>query len=61
MILYFCSFVFLESSIIKPLEVDTNHFSDKSWKNEIIKVKHEKKNTIKTLKILFTDNYQCLC
>ena len=39
MILYFCSFSFLETSIIKPLEEDTNHFSDKSLKNEIIKVK----------------------
>ena len=42
MVLYFWSFSFLESSIIKPSEVETNHFSDQSLKNEIIKVKYGK-------------------
>ena len=42
MVLYFWSFSFLESSIIKPSEVETNHFSDQPLKNEIIKVKYGK-------------------
>ena len=41
MILYFWSFSFLESSIIK-LQLDTYHFPDLSLKNEIIQVKHVK-------------------
>ena len=42
MILYFCSFSFFENSLVKPWEVDTNRFSDKSLKNEIVKAKHVK-------------------
>ena len=36
----FCASAVFHS--LKPYEVDTNHFSDYSLKNEIIKVKHVK-------------------
>ena len=41
-ILYFCSFLFFDSSIIKFKEVGTNHFLVQYLKNEILRVKYVK-------------------
>ena len=62
MILHFCSFSFLETSITKPLEVDRHQsFFRLIFEKWNYTSKPCKTNTTKTPKIIFTSNYWYLC